>query len=241
VQDLIAQAEATVDKQRPQPAPTIRTPSRSPITVEPANPRNKGPLVAAAVAAGLLVLGVWGFSALQSRSSDSESVEPQAASSTTASSSSTRSTPTKPPPRPEDFAKVTRVLPPGYPPDTCLPAATTEAGGIATLTCGRNTDAGGPLTGLYTVFPDRTALNDAFDRAVAASEQLICPGNIQSPGPWRRNATPEKTAGILFCGNRDQKPVIVWSDTERLLLSTVQSPGGGPELDALYAWWTQHS
>ena len=242
VEDLIAQAEATIDRPRPQPASSARTSARPPIAVEPASPRNKGPLVAAGVAAGLLALGVWGFSALQSRSNDSETVEPQASSSTsTASSSSTRSTPTPPPPRPEDFAKVTRVLPPGYPPDTCLPAAATETGGIATLTCGRNADPGGPMTGLYTVFPDRTALNDAFDRAVGASEQLICPGNIQSPGPWRRNATPEKTAGILFCGTRDQKPVIVWSDTERLLLSTVQSTGDGPTLEALYAWWTQHS
>lgn len=238
VQDLIAQAEATVARPQRPPASQPRPAGRSAITVEPARPRDKGRLVAAAVAAGLLTLGGWGFWALQSRQSDTEPAEPPTDAPTTTMASPSSQTPA---PRPEDIAKVTRVLPPGYPPGACLAAETTEAGGIATLTCGRNDDQGGPLTGLYTVFPDRALLNEAFDRAVAASEQLICPGNIQSPGPWHRMQTPQKNTGIVFCGTRDQKPTIIWSDTERMLLSTVQSTVDGTTLDALYGWWTQHS
>ena len=227
----------------PRPAPAAGKTS-SPVTLDPPPARSKTPLVAAGVAAAILVLGGWGFSALQSRRGEPVSAEghPDSTSETTSSESATSSS--RPPsaaPRPEDFAKVTRVLPPGYPPDSCLPAATVEGGGVATLTCGRNDDQGGPPSATYTVFPDPAALSGAFDRAVSGSTQLICPGNIQSPGPWRRNATPQKVAGTLFCGTRGQDPVVIWSDTERMLLSTVQSTPEGPTLDALYGWWTQHS
>ncbi|MDA0250713.1 MAG: hypothetical protein O2892_07640 [Actinomycetota bacterium] len=244
VEELIAQAEATVDEHHPTSVASPRTVTSSPVTVEPIRPRSKGPLIAAAVAAAVLAIGIWGFAALQSRSADSDSPDAQAESptpTTTSESVESNSRPAPPPPRPEDFAKVTRVLPPGYPPDSCRPAEATEEGGTATLACGPNEDPGGPPVGTYTVFPGRTALNAAFDRAVAASQQRICPGNIQSPGPWRRNANPQKTAGILFCGDNGPDSVIIWTDIERLLLSTVQSKPGGPNLDAMYAWWTQHS
>ena len=241
VDKVIAQAEAAAGTARPAQAPRKTS---SPPTVDPTPTRDRKPLVAAGVATALLVLGGWGFSALQSRPGATDSTEGQADSTTSATSSESvtpSSRPPSPAPRPEDFAKVTRVLPPGYPPDSCRPATTVEDGGVATMACGRNDDLGGPPSGLYTVFPDSVALTGAFDRAVAASQQVNCPGNIQSPGPWRRNASPQQIAGTLFCGTRGQDPVIIWSDTERMLLSTVQGRPEGPTLDALYPWWTQHS
>jgi hypothetical protein len=135
---------------------------------------------------------------------------------------------------------VKAILPPGYARSSCQPAET-EPGGLATLSCDTNTDPGGPPVAEYTLFPNNAALSAAFDRLVATSSQLICPGNIQSPGPWRRNRSPEKEAGILFCGNRSDRPTIIWSDQERLLLSVVQSNSGGPTLEQLYEWWPQHS
>lgn len=169
MEKLIAEAEASVNTPRPAPAPE----TSSPITVDPTPTRSK-PLVAAGVAATVLILGGgWGFSALQSRPDKADSTEGQADSTTQGTSSGSSTSSNRPPaaaPRPEDFAKVTRVLPPGYPPDSCLPAQTIEDGGVATLTCGRNDDQGGPPSATYTVFPDPAALSAAF-------------GQIRSPAP----------------------------------------------------------
>ena len=205
-------------------------------------PRNTGPLKLAAAGAAVLALGWLGLSAVFSSSGDAEAPAAQTETTTTTETSSTTTTPAlPPPPSPDDIARVSRALPPGYAPDSCPPAAVPEDGGVVTLTCGRNGDPGGPVSGSYTVFGDRTSLFAAVDRAVAASGQMVCPGNIQSPGPWRRNAAPEREVGTLFCGTRDQNPVVIWSDNERLMLNIVQGAPEGPDLVALYGWWTQHS
>ncbi|MDT5173757.1 MAG: hypothetical protein QOG37_1008 [Mycobacterium sp.] len=43
-----------------------------------------------------------------------------------------------------------------------------------------------------------------------------CPGNIQSPGPWRRNGTPQKTSGVLFGGIQESRPTVAWTDDDDL-------------------------
>lgn len=205
--------------------------------------RGRKTLLAAAAGATLLItLGV-GLLGMGSRDS-----KPDAAPRVTPTTTTRTSTPVVPPPPPpppsrESLNRVTTALPPGYPKGSCTPAADTEAGGFATLACGRNGDAGGPASGTYTGFSSPVSLAAAFDRAVAASSQRDCPGEtpLQSPGPWRRNATPEKVAGTLFCGMRGQSPVVIWSNTERLTLSIVQGAPEVPDLPALYGWWTQHS
>jgi hypothetical protein len=206
-------------------------------------PRNTGPLKLAAGAAAVLILGGLGFSALFSSSGDAEAPTAQI-ESTTDTTTAAISTPTPPVPlplSPEELARVVRELPAGYTPESCPPREGVESGGVGTLACGPNTDPGGPLSGLYTAFRDRTSLNEAFDRAVYASTQLVCPGNMQSPGPWRRNAAPDREAGVLFCGTRGETPVVIWSDIEKLRLSTVLGKSEVPNLDAMYGWWTQHS
>jgi hypothetical protein len=205
--------------------------------------RGRKTLLAAAAGATLLItLGV-GLLGMGSRDS-----KPDAAPRVTPTTTTRTSTPVVPPPPPpppsrESLNRVTAALPPGYSKGSCTPAADTEAGGFATLACGRNGDAGGPASGTYTGFSSPVSLAAAFDRAVAASSQRDCPGEtpLQSPGPWRRNATPEKVAGTLFCGMRGQSPVVIWSNTERLTLSIVQGAPEVPDLPALYGWWTQHS
>lgn len=212
-------------------------------TLPEREPRNTGPLkLAAAAAAGLVLVG-FGISAVFSSSGDAEAPAAQI-ESTTETAAAAMSTPTPPAPAPlspEELARVIRDLPAGYTPESCPPKEGVEAGGVGTLACGPNTDPGGPLSGLYTVFRDRTSLNEAFDRAVYASTQKVCPGNMQSPGPWRRNATPEREAGVLFCGTRGETPVVIWSDVERLRIATTLGSPGEANLDALYGWWTQHS
>jgi hypothetical protein len=132
------------------------------------------------------------------------------------------------------------ILPPGYDKDACTAADTPQAA-VAMLSCTRNADAGGPPSATYTLFPDVLALRGAFDAEVRRTRVVNCPGNIQSPGPWRRNATPQQVSGTLACGFRDDVPEVSWTDDDELLLSSVKGAEDGPNLDQLYVWWSSHS
>jgi hypothetical protein len=97
------------------------------------------------------------------------------------------------------------------------------------------------MTATYSLVKDKATLDAAFNAVLAASTRVNCPGNIQSPGPWRRNATPDKTSGTLFCGLRDDRPTVVWTDDARLVVSSVRAGPQSPTFDELYAWWSSHS
>lgn len=137
-------------------------------------------------------------------------------------------------------ARLMRMLPPGYPPGACKPADP-QPGSVAIVNCGNNIDPSGPPSATYLVTRDRAALDAAFGAAVRPDAVVTCPGNIQSPGPWRRNATPQKVSGTLVCGVQDGVPTVAWTDTERMLVSVVRSDSPGPTLDQLYQWWSSHS
>jgi len=136
--------------------------------------------------------------------------------------------------------RLLRVVPVGYPPDSCKPAAVPKDA-LAQVNCEENADVGGPLSSTYTLVGDKAALDAAFNGIVQASATVNCPGNIQSPGPWRHNATPDKTNGVLFCGVRDGRPTVAWTDEAKLVVSEVQSGPQGPTFNELYAWWSSHS
>lgn len=137
-------------------------------------------------------------------------------------------------------ARLMRLLPRGYAPGACE-SVVPARGALAQLSCGKNDDVGGPLTATYTLAKDRAAVKDLFDDIVSTSSVVDCPGNIQSPGPWRRNATPEQTAGTLVCGFQQSKPTVGWSTDAELLISEVQSGPQGPNMVQLYTWWASHS
>ncbi len=107
--------------------------------------------------------------------------------------------------------------------------------------CGINSDPGGPTAAIFTLAVDKPALDAGLAGAIRPDSVVICPGNIQSPGPWRRNATPEQVSGTLVCGVQRDIPTVAWSDDQRLLLAVVRSDPPGPALDQLYAWWSSHS
>lgn len=141
---------------------------------------------------------------------------------------------------PRAEAELRTLLPRGYPPDTCQ-MQTPQSGARAVASCGLNTDPGGPTSATYTIAIDDTALDRAFNAVVETSSIVTCPGNIQSPGPWRRNATPQKVSGVLFCGLQGNRPVVAWTNTDASLVAIVKSGPQGPGLDQLYTWWTSHS
>jgi hypothetical protein len=199
-----------------------------PVRVGP-NPKillgTVGAVAAVALAGGLIF---W----LTRPSSDSAQA-PTAAPSTSAS-------PASPTSDGEDEDRLMRSVPHGYAPDAC-DGAVPPRNALAQVNCTKNTDAGGPESATYTLAADKAALDAYFDDSVKTAQQVNCPGNIQSPGPWRRNATPQTVSGTLFCGLREGRPTVVWTDDAKLVVSAVQSAPEGPTFPALYAWWSSHS
>lgn len=140
----------------------------------------------------------------------------------------------------EAQARLLKLLPSGYPPDSCTPS-TPAGGAIAEVTCGRNTDLDGPPAATYALFPDATALRQSFDNTVQATTVVTCPGRIQSPGAWHRTATPDKTAGTLLCGMRQGSPMLVWTNDANLMIGSLRTERNTPTLEQFYAWWSSHS
>ena len=134
--------------------------------------------------------------------------------------------------------QLTELLPSGYPAGSCEPTPI-GAGARAVVSCGQNTDPGGPASSEFTLAEDETALQGAFTDVMSRSSVVVCPGNIQSPGAWRRNASPTSVAGTLYCGTRDGTAVIAWTTTADLLLNVVEAETS--EMADLYRWWSSHS
>ncbi|MDT5075744.1 MAG: eukaryotic-like serine/threonine-protein kinase [Mycobacterium sp.] len=174
--------------------------------------------VAAAVAGAALVLVV---SALLWRSGDSGS----AAASTVDGVAQKR---------------LSALLPAGYSADACTPTELPK-GAVAAVICTKNADAGGPPSATYTLMKDAAALSAAVGAAIADANLVDCPNSIQSPGPWRRNASPQEIAGTLVCGLSHEQPQVMWTNDAELVLNAVRAGPEGPTLDQLYAWWSNHS
>jgi serine/threonine kinase PknH len=136
--------------------------------------------------------------------------------------------------------RLAALLPAGYSPDACTPAELPK-GAVAAVNCTKNTDAGGPSSASYVLMKDGVALDAALVEAIANTAVVDCPGNIQSPGRWRRNATPQKIAGTLVCGLPQEHPQVTWTNDARLVLNVARAGPEGPTLDQLYKWWSAHS
>lgn len=204
-------------------SPAPATPDRPAIGdwhIVPARRRRYRPTKSVAIAAGagaaVLALGIGGWVVL---SGDDPAPAPVSHRSADAE------------------AKLAALLPAGYAAGVCTPVEPTR-GARAEIHCGRNTAAYGPRSASYSLFADPTALAGAFDQVVKAGTPVICPGNIMSPGPWHKGATPNVAAGTLLCTQIDNTPTVAWSATDQLLLSIVSDPGGFNQLNS---WWTAHA
>ena len=142
------------------------------------------------------------------------------------------------PSRDENLARLHALLPSGYPPGSCSPPTSTPPAAAAALSCGPNRDPGGPASATYTLAHTTAALATQFHQTISAADLVICPGNIASPGGWRHLATPNVTAGTVFCGLAAGRPLVVWTNDSELLLARTQSD---TDLNALYTWWSTHS
>lgn len=220
------------------------TPSASSPVPQPAKPsgpvdfsswedttteRSKRPLIigGAVLAAVVLVGGV--IAVFASRGGDDVPTEPTAAPQTTVSSRDS-----------DAETRLLSMLPTGYSASACKPVEPANEA-VAQVKCGRSGDPDGPIEASYSLVKDKSALAAGLGRLTKRNAVVVCPGRIQSPGPWRRNATPDQVSGTVFCGTNQGHAVVGWTDEERLLLSETRSGVTGPNLDQLYAWWSSHS
>jgi hypothetical protein len=102
----------------------------------------------------------------------------------------------RPPRAGRNHARLMRMLASGYSPGSCEPA-TTPPRALAKVVCTHNGDPAGPTAATYTLVAEKASLRPLFDDLLRGSTIVTCPGNIQSPGPWRRNATPQQVSGTL--------------------------------------------
>lgn len=207
---------------RTYPAPPIPPAQLHVTTPSRSRPSKKALMVSATVLTGTLLIIFAGWSVLTS--SDSSDSDTSAAPSPTASD--------------VDLQRVKAALPKGYSDGDCTPTPDTTQ---PSLTCSPNADPAGPQTATYAIYPDKQALQQAFTATIATFDRVICPGNIQSPGPWRRNSAPTQVAGTLFCGTDRGQAVVVWTSDAQTLLNVTAGNAQGPSLEQLYTWWTTHS
>jgi hypothetical protein len=152
--------------------------------------------------------------------------------------------PAPPPPVPNTAAadaqnRLLNKVASQYPPGSCTPAPP-PAAATAMVVC-KTSDRRLPAAARYVAARDQSSMRAAFDDIVDHLTMRICPGKIQSPGPWRRNATPEKISGTLVCGAQADRSTVAWTTDADLLVSSIQTGTAGPTLEQLYAWWSAHS
>ncbi|SRX92878.1 putative transmembrane serine/threonine-protein kinase H PknH (protein kinase H) (STPK H) [Mycobacterium tuberculosis H37Rv] [Mycobacterium shimoidei] len=211
------------------PPPGVR-----PLRRPPRKQRGKVPLIAAGVVTVVVLLSIW----LLWPSGSTPPAESTTEATPTPTAALTTTVPK--PPAAESQAKLFGLLPAGYPPDACKPSSPPN-NALAKVLCGPNVDPDGPPSATYTLFPDKASVRAAFDKTSKTSAPVDCPGRIQSPGPWHRNATPDQISGMLLCGSQQNNPMVMWSNEEVMLLGIVQTDAEGPTLDQLYMWWSTHS
>ena len=112
---------------------------------------------------------------------------------------------------------------------------------LAKIVCTHNGDPAGPTATTYTLVAEKASLRPLFDDLPRGSTIVTCPGTIQSPGPWRRNATPQQVSGTLVCTYRDGLAAVTWTTEANLLVSDVHANRAGPALNQLDQRWSAHS
>jgi hypothetical protein len=218
------------------PAPTAPPTPFNPVTstepsTEPTTPpskRNLWPIVAAAaviVVVAIAAVGIWLVLKPSNQRHSKASVGKTAPSSTAAPS--------------DDQARLLSLLPQGYLAGVCTPA-TPESGSIwvnavAMVTCGQNTQPGGPSHATYGLFPTPDRLKKAFNDDIGNVSLVNCPGEGRSPVSWHYDQTPNQMAGLIACGSYNSHPNVIWTNEEKLMLSDVT--GDPATVEDLHTWW----
>lgn len=206
----------------PAATASATTPACAPPRLQPPPARARGPQrpppVAAAVVAVLAVLAVLGYVVLRPAGDDDQ---PAA----------------EPVPDPPSRAQPLLELVSGHHPSGSC-AGREEAGEVVVSCTEDGIDV--PTSATYRQVGSPDELAAVFDRAVKDLDVVVCPGNIQSPGPWRRTGATSP-AGTVVCGTRGEIPTVAWTTEKHNLLSVISTDPSRRALDVLYTWWSRNS
>lgn len=209
----------------------------------PPPPRDRNrwtfPAIAVAVLAVLIVAAIGISLALRN---DDNKAAPAGRTATGIDTTTTTATSTPPSmPRPEAQKRLLSLLPSGYPPGTCRQGELLP-GALASITCGQNTDPGGPTVTNYWLFSDQQSMLPAFTGFMDSATIEICPGRRASPGTWWHTKDPKIIVGQLACGTyKGGEQQVMWTNQQTLVLALAGGKPPGLNLDRLYKWWTSHS
>ncbi|MDP9795534.1 hypothetical protein J2S43_004046 [Catenuloplanes nepalensis] len=117
----------------------------------------------------------------------------------------------------------------------CEAAETTPPGATAAYSC-RDRD-GRPAT--VAVFPDRAALDGAYDRTIDGADGTRGTGDCTSAeDAEHRYPVTGAAAGRVLCFSRDDRTVVAWTDEAALALIRIEAPVA--ELRTLRDSWAGH-
>jgi serine/threonine kinase PknH len=126
-----------------------------------------------------------------------------------------------------------QVLPHGYDSTSCSPVGNPNRQALATVECGQTSDPRSPTFAAFSLYPNATALANAFQTGVDEDTITQCPNGNRPPTSWHTEAAPNVPAGSLLCGNYDNGADLLWTRNSDLLLGDIL----GPDLNALYQFW----
>lgn len=201
------------------------------LSVSSSPKRKRWPIVAAVV--GVVVAAVAGVGIWLDMQPDDAPV-PKAGGGKTAPPST---------PGPSDAqARLLSLLPPGYLAGACTPATpeseTIWTTAVAMVTCGQNSQPGGPTKATFGLFPTPDTLKKAFKDDISNVSLLNCPGEGKSPVSWHYDQTPNTMAGMIACGNYDSHPNVIWTNDDKLMLGDVS--GDPATVEDLHTWWDNY-
>jgi hypothetical protein len=134
---------------------------------------------------------------------------------------------------PTDLNTLGASLSKGYTLNACTPQPI-STGELASVTCGQNPDAAGPVQGKYILFASTDAMAASFKTSIKDDTLTNCGDAGQSPTPWHTgNATTN--AGQVACGTYQNAAEIIWTTDAKNILSYIRA--SNTDLPALYQWW----
>lgn len=231
----------------PGPPPPGPPPGWGPPPPPPGSGGSKAPLIVLLSVAAVFVVAVSGLGIWWMLKPDDSAPRPMATPTSSPSEPTTSSEPprrtrttTAAPPPPTDSydSQLMALLSAGHDSSNCEPISPPAGTALATVDCGPATTPGGPQSTRYSLFGDPSALDAGFGEAVRVNSELLeCPGSgVDSPTTWHYTETPDQVAGQIACGTYNDRPDVVWTNDENLLLADAQ----GPDLEELHNWWLQY-
>ena len=133
----------------------------------------------------------------------------------------------------QPLQRLFQLLPQGYNSHNCARIDSPNRQALATVQCGQTSDPRSPTAAAFSLYPDATALDNAFQNGIDEDTVTQCPDGKQSPATWQSDSAPNVPAGSVLCGKYDNRSDLMWTQTKALLLGDIQ----GPDLNALYQFW----